>query len=77
MSELSKVLITLNRKTELVNELFELELAREELIARLFPGYAFTDNKELKKQVEREFNGKLEKQIVEATEKDLSKAMGG
>ena len=75
MSELSKVLITINRKQELLNDLYELALEREESIARFFPGFAY--NKELRRQVETEFNGKLEEQIVEATGKGLSKAIGG
>ena len=77
MSELSKVLITINRKQELLNDLYELALEREESIARFFPGFAYTDNKELRRQVETEFNCKLEVQIIEATGKGLSKAMGG
>ena len=72
---MDKVILKLEKRKELLDDLIKIEIEREELISSLFPGYAYSDKKEIGNKIEEQFFKDLEQDIQKAYTKDLIKAM--
>tara|TARA_R100001082_G_C4340776_1_gene150033 strand:- start:562 stop:792 length:231 start_codon:yes stop_codon:yes gene_type:complete len=73
MSEIDKVLLKLEQRKQLLDDLIKLEIEREQMIASYFPGFAVTDKKIISEEVEHKFFKELERDIEIAFRKDLDK----
>ena len=76
MGAMDKVLLKLEKRRHLLEELVKLELEREQVIADYFPGFAVSDKKLISERVEAEFFMNIEKEIEDAHNKELIKIFG-
>jgi hypothetical protein len=72
---LDKVLLKLEQRQQLLDDLIKLEIEREQIIASYFPGFGSTDKKRISEEVEAKFFKELEKDIEDAFRKDMDKVM--
>ena len=74
MSEVAKIQHMILRKEELIEDAINNQLAIEATLAQYFPQFART-NKEYEEELDTELRLKLDRQIAEAIQKDLERAM--
>ena len=74
MSEVAKIQHMILRKEELIKDAIQNQKDIEAAIARYFPQFVNQDPN-LEEELDRELRAKLDKQIAEAIQKDLKRAM--
>jgi len=74
MSEVAKIQHMILRKEELIEDAIQNQKDIEAAIARYFPQFV-NQNPNLEEDLDRELRAKLDKQIAEAIQKDLERAM--
>ena len=74
MSEVAKIQHMILRKEELIQDAIQNQKDIEAAIARYFPQFVNQDPN-LEEELDRELRAKLDKQIAEAIQKDLKRAM--
>ena len=73
MAELDKVLLKLEQRKQLLDDLIKIEIEREQMISSYFPGFGATDKKRISEEVEAKFFREIEREIENAYKKDLDR----